>query len=87
MLIEHNFLRAEPAFIAAILHDVLDDTDVTMEVLRDEFEEPVPNLVQQVSELSSMIQLLRRHRRMKYLMVRVRVSKYFGTFCGAQHCL
>ncbi|GMH42839.1 hypothetical protein BSKO_10758 [Bryopsis sp. KO-2023] len=55
--------RAEPAFIAAILHDVLDDTDTPAEILEKEFGPTVCGLAQQVSELSSMIQLLRRHRR------------------------
>ncbi|CAD7699903.1 unnamed protein product [Ostreobium quekettii] len=55
--------RAEVAAMAAVLHDVLDDTNVTVEEVKKAFGPEVGDLVQQVSELSSMVQLLRRRRR------------------------
>eukprot|EP00803_Ostreobium_quekettii_P003294 evm.model.scf_465EXC.2 EVM.evm.TU.scf_465EXC.2 scf_465EXC:15283-21782(+) len=55
--------RAEEAVMAAVLHDVLDDTKVTVEEVESAFGPAVANLVQQVSQLSSMVQLLRRRRR------------------------
>lgn len=55
--------RCEMAVICAILHDVLDDTSTTYTDLRREFGEAIATAVRQISEMSSMIQLLRRHRR------------------------
>lgn len=55
--------RAEAAIIAAVLHDVVDDTETKMEELKAAFGPEVSSLVQQVSQLSSMVQLLRRRRR------------------------
>lgn len=56
--------RAEAAFMAALLHDVLDDTPVPAKRIQQEFGPDVCGLVQKVSELSLMIQLLRRRKRM-----------------------
>ena len=55
--------RAESAIIAAILHDVLDDTSVGLDQIEEQFGAEVANMVAKVSQLSSMNQLLRRRRR------------------------
>lgn len=60
----HMYFRAESAFMAALLHDVLDDTQVPAKRILQEFGPEVCGLVQKISELSLMIQLLRRRRRM-----------------------
>lgn len=49
--------------IAAILHDVTDDTFVTYNELEMAFGKEVAELVRKVSAISSMTQLLRRKRR------------------------
>ena len=55
--------RAETAVIAAILHDVLDDTDVQTSELEEEFGAAVASLVSNVSQLSATNQLVRRRLR------------------------
>ena len=55
--------RAESAVIAALLHDVLDDTPVKGEQVEQQFGSEVASMVSKVSQLSSMNQLLRRRRR------------------------
>ncbi|KAL0045856.1 hypothetical protein WJX82_006850 [Trebouxia sp. C0006] len=55
--------RAESAIIAALLHDVLDDTSVKVQQIEDQFGTEVASMVSKVSQLSSMNQLLRRRRR------------------------
>ena len=55
--------RAESAIIAALLHDVLDDTSVKVHQIEDQFGKEVASMVGKVSQLSSMNQLLRRRRR------------------------
>lgn len=57
------FHRAESAIIAALLHDVLDDTSVKADQIEDQFGSEVASMVGKVSQLSSMNQLLRRRRR------------------------
>lgn len=51
------------AIIVALLHDVIDDTNVTYEEVMTEFGVEIANMVQKVSTLSSLNQLLRRNRR------------------------
>jgi len=48
---------------AALLHDVVDDTDVRLEAVAAEFGARVAGIVAQVSQLSNTNQLLRRQRR------------------------
>lgn len=55
--------RAETAVIAAILHDVVDDTDVEISELEDKFGKAVASLVAKVSQLSATNQLVRRRLR------------------------
>lgn len=55
--------RAEIAIVVALLHDVIDDTKVTYEEVEATFGEEIAKMVQKVSELSSLNQLLRRNRR------------------------
>jgi len=55
--------RAETAVIAAILHDVVDDTDVEISELEEKFGEAVASLVAKVSQLSATNQLVRRRLR------------------------
>ena len=55
--------RAESTIIAALLHDVLDDTPVKAQQVEEQFGSDVVHMVAQVSQLSSMNQLLRRRRR------------------------
>ena len=52
--------RAEDAVVAALLHDVLDDTRVKPAHMLAEFGRRVTDIVQQVSQLSNTNQLLRR---------------------------
>ena len=51
------------AVIVALLHDVLDDTEVTPSELEAGFGKEVAGMVKKVSRLSSLNQLLRRNRR------------------------
>jgi len=53
----------EAAVTAALLHDVVDDTDVRLEAVAAEFGARVAGIVAQVSQLSNTNQLLRRQRR------------------------
>ena len=55
--------RAQSAVIAALLHDVLDDTPATAQQVEEQFGSEVASMVGKVSQLSSMNQLLRRRRR------------------------
>ena len=55
--------RAETAIIAALLHDTLDDTHVTLEELHEAFGPQVATCVENVSRLSMVNQMLRRHLR------------------------
>ncbi|MCX7017198.1 MAG: bifunctional (p)ppGpp synthetase/guanosine-3',5'-bis(diphosphate) 3'-pyrophosphohydrolase [Candidatus Sumerlaeota bacterium] len=48
-------LRMDPATLTAgLLHDVLEDTPVSLEGLRKEFAQPIPDLVEGVTKLSSL---------------------------------
>ena len=49
--------------MAAILHDVVDDTRVSLEEVRRVFGERIAGIVGQVGRLSTTAQLLRRRRR------------------------
>lgn len=56
--------RAEAAIIAALLHDVLDDTPVDEMEVEEEFGEVVASMVARVSQLSATNQLVRRRLRL-----------------------
>ena len=60
------FRRAEMAIIVALLHDVIDDTYVGYDEVISIFGEEIAKMVQKVSELSSLNQLLRRNRRHRW---------------------
>lgn len=51
------------AIVVALLHDVIDDTNVGYEEVEVTFGKEIAKMVQKVSELSSLNQLLRRNRR------------------------
>ena len=55
--------RIEAAVIAALLHDTVDDTRVSLEEIYDVFGPRVAQIVGQVGQLSTTTQLLRRRRR------------------------
>lgn len=54
------------AINVALLHDVIDDTNVNYGEVESMFGEEVAKMVQKVSELSSLNQLLRRNRRHRW---------------------
>eukprot|EP00887_Chlorella_sp_A99_P008297 scaffold12.g8297.t1 len=56
--------RAEDAIVAALLHDVLDDTAVDEQEVELEFGEAVAAMVVRVSQLSATNQLVRRRLRL-----------------------
>ena len=49
--------------MAALLHDTVDDTRVSLEEIYDDFGPRVAQIVGQVGQLSTTTQLLRRRRR------------------------
>jgi (p)ppGpp synthase/HD superfamily hydrolase len=55
--------RVEAAVIAALLHDVVDDTRVSIEEVHEAFGQRIAGIVGQVAQLSTTTQLLRRRRR------------------------
>lgn len=57
------YCRVEAAVIAALLHDTVDDTRVSLEEIYDDFGARVAQIVGQVGQLSTTTQLLRRRRR------------------------
>ncbi|KAL4419557.1 hypothetical protein ABPG77_006888 [Micractinium sp. CCAP 211/92] len=57
--------RAEAAVVAALLHDVLDDTDVDYAEVEALFGEQVASMVSKVSQLSTTNQILRRRLRVE----------------------
>ncbi|PSC74447.1 Guanosine-3, 5 -bis(diphosphate) 3 -pyrophosphohydrolase [Micractinium conductrix] len=57
--------RAEAAVVAALLHDVLDDTDVDVAEVEEEFGEQVASMVSKVSQLSTTNQIVRRRLRVE----------------------
>ncbi|CAN0824354.1 Probable GTP diphosphokinase RSH3, chloroplastic [Linum grandiflorum] len=63
MLVPPAGQRATDTVIAGILHDVVDDTNETLNRIEQEFGIEVARLVAGVSRLSYINQLLRRHRR------------------------
>ncbi|CAN1345192.1 Probable GTP diphosphokinase RSH3, chloroplastic [Linum perenne] len=63
MLVPPAGQRATDTVIAGILHDVVDDTNETLNRIEQEFGVEVARLVAGVSRLSYINQLLRRHRR------------------------
>ena len=57
------FCRIEAAVMAALLHDTVDDTSISLEEIYDDFGSRVAQIVGQVGQLSTTTQLLRRRRR------------------------
>ncbi|KAL4431494.1 hypothetical protein ABPG75_006750 [Micractinium tetrahymenae] len=57
--------RAEAAVVAALLHDVLDDTDVDCAEVETLFGEQVASMVSKVSQLSTTNQIVRRRLRVE----------------------
>jgi hypothetical protein len=57
--------RAETAVIAALLHDVLDDTPVGLAAVEAGFGPAVASIVSKVSQLSATNQLVRRRLRLR----------------------
>ena len=57
------FHRNAPVIVAAVLHDVIDDTEVPLSDIQAAFGEQVAGMVSSVSRLSQMNQLLRRSKR------------------------
>jgi (p)ppGpp synthase/HD superfamily hydrolase len=55
--------RIEASVIAALLHDVVDDTRATLGEVRAKFGARIARIVRQVGQLSTTTQLLRRRRR------------------------
>ena len=55
--------RIEAAVMAALLHDTVDDTRVSLDEIYDDFGPRVAQIVGQVGQLSTTTQLLRRRRR------------------------
>ncbi|CAN4089403.1 unnamed protein product [Withania somnifera] len=64
VLVPSTGKRAIDTVVAGILHDVVDDTDESLDTIEREFDTDVANLVAGVSRLSFINQLLRRHRRL-----------------------
>lgn len=54
------------AVVTALLHDVLDDTEITEQQLEEEFGNEITDMVKKVSRLSALNQLLRRKRRQQH---------------------
>ncbi|KAK7253123.1 hypothetical protein RIF29_37569 [Crotalaria pallida] len=63
MLVPSSGKRAIDTVVAGILHDVVDDTGLSLQDIEAEFGDDVVKLVAGVSRLSYINQLLRRHRR------------------------
>ncbi|XP_057970737.1 uncharacterized protein LOC131159674 isoform X2 [Malania oleifera] len=63
MLVPSSGKRAIDTVVAGILHDVVDDTCVSLGCMEEVFGDDVAKLVAGVSKLSYVNQLLRRHRR------------------------
>lgn len=57
--------RAEAAVVAALLHDVLDDTDAEVGEVQELFGEQVASMVSKVSQLSTTNQIVRRRLRVE----------------------
>ncbi|KAJ9514706.1 hypothetical protein QJQ45_028414, partial [Haematococcus lacustris] len=69
LIVEHNLPPAVEtekhtlALVAAVLHDVIDDTSTTLATIEARFGSEVASSVSKVSKLSQMNQLLRRGKR------------------------
>lgn len=69
LIVEHNLPfaneedRYQAAIAAALLHDVIDDTNVELSAIEAAFGPVISNMVYKVSNLSKMNQLLRRCKR------------------------
>lgn len=58
--------RLTSLLMAAVLHDVLEDTTTQLDALIDEFGEQTASMVDTVSQLSQINQIIRRDRRLGY---------------------
>lgn len=63
LILDFIMCRAETAVIAALLHDVADDTKHDLAEIRDRFGSAVADIAHHVSRLSDVNQLLRRQLR------------------------
>lgn len=59
----HIYLRRTHAIMAAILHDVVDDTSFSISMIGQSFGQPVAKLVDTVTKISQLNQLMRRYKR------------------------
>lgn len=50
MILQRTGFTEEPVLAAALLHDVVEDTDYTMERMRSEFAAPIPEIVAALTE-------------------------------------
>ncbi len=72
--------------MAALLHDTVDDTRVSLDEIYDAFGPRVAQMVGQVGQLSTTTQLLRRRRRtdasskLLYLLAPLRTTLYHAKF-------
>ena len=64
-LVPSSSPRSVSAVAAALLHDVVDDTSTTVEDVATAFGAEIASLVDGVTRLSQLNQLLRRHRRLE----------------------
>ena len=64
-LVPSSSPRSVAAVAAALLHDVVDDTSTTVEDVAAAFGTEIAALVDGVTRLSQLNQLLRRHRRLE----------------------
>ena len=64
-LVPSSSSRSVSAVAAALLHDVVDDTSTTVEDVAAAFGAEIASLVDGVTRLSQLNQLLRRHRRLE----------------------
>ena len=64
-LVPSSSPRSVSAVAAALLHDVVDDTSTTVEDVAAAFGAEIASLVDGVTRLSQLNQLLRRHRRLE----------------------
>ena len=67
--------------MAALLHDVIEDTGVAKDQLGSEFDEQVAELVDGVSKLSSMFKLIKSNNRTVtnffYISINAKIHQYF----------
>lgn len=82
-LLPSDSKRAVAAVVAAILHDVVDDTDTPLSEVQRAFGPEVASLVDGISRLSQINQLLRRRRRQAIAGQTAPVDSGWATVGGA----